>query len=246
MIDQLLASAYLFWLVAILFFVIGNIKLVPPGKLLLVETISGKYKPQFVFNSFEIQGAQVQLLNFLLPYAGFIQLDINPKKNVSQGYDETTNELKNLSEGVLFLRFVSVSSFFCLIAGPFLTHYYGISAALIFLAPIHLANLVLALFLLLFQKNKLHLTNVEVAGIFFDCLVVPSYLPNIVNKIYSKKVFNCDGFYFAMQIANNAEKENLYYLIHRKFELMENVMQDHDTENYRMYYESLGLKNEHY
>jgi hypothetical protein len=237
MIDQLLASEYLFWLVAILFFVLGNIKLVPPGKLLLAETIGGNFKPQFVFNSFEIKGAQVQLLNLLLPYAGFIQLDINPKKNVSQGYDETTKELKNLSEGVFFLKFVSVSSFFCLISGPFLTHYFGISAALIFLAPIHLANLLL-------KKNKMQLTNGEVAAIFFDCLVVPSYLPNIVNKIYSKKVFYCDGFYYALQVKNDAEKENLNYLIHRKFELMENVMQDHDIENYQIYYESLGLKND--
>lgn len=63
MIHQLLTTEYLFWLVALAFYLFDSLKLVGKNQLLVIETLTGKFKPAFTFNTFEIHGQQVQLLN---------------------------------------------------------------------------------------------------------------------------------------------------------------------------------------
>jgi hypothetical protein len=82
-----------------------------------------------------------------------------------------------------------------------------------------------------------------VISIFFDCLVVPAYLPSIVRKIYNKKLFSCDGYYFSLQNSSQENREELEFNISRKLNQTIDFVDDVDIPKYHSYKESLGIKN---
>jgi len=245
MLHQLLTTEYLFWLVALAFYLLDSIKLINKSQLLITETITGKFKPCFSFNTFEIKGQQVQLLNLFLPFTGFLKLSTAPTQAPSFNFIETKDELYALQSNVFLFKMISLISFLYLLSGPFLTFYVGLSATFIFLLPIHLLVLFMTLTLLLLKRNALALSYGKLSTIFFDCLVVPAYLPNIVRKIYNKQAFNCDGYYFSLHTSSVKHLEEIEYSISKK---INQVLEDQDhslaTEKYHSYKKSLGIKND--
>jgi hypothetical protein len=245
MLYELQTTEYLFWLVALGFYLLDNIKLVKKSQLLITETITGKFKPSFSFNTFEIKGQQVQLLNLILPFTGFLKLSTVPTQDPSVNSIQTKDELLALQRNVFLFKTISLISFLYLLSGPFLTFYVGLGATLMVLLPIHLSVLLMTLLLLLLKRNSLDLSYGKLSAIFFDCLVVPAYLPNIVRKIYNKRSFNCDGYYFSLKTSSSKDMEETQYNISRK---INQLIMDEDseltTEKYRLYEISLGIKND--
>ena len=245
MIHQLLTTEYLFWLVALAFYLLDSIKLVGKSQLLITESITGKFKPSFSFNTFEIKGQQVQVLNLLLPFTGFLKLSTTPNQDPSSNFLKTKDELLALQSNVFLFKTISIISFLYLLSGPFLTFYVGLGATFMVLLPIHFAVLLMTLILLLLKRTSLELSYGKLSAIFFDCLVVPAYLPNIVRKIYNKQSFNCDGYYFSLNTCSSKDLEETQYNILKK---INQSLMDQDTEalteRYRLYKESLGIKND--
>jgi hypothetical protein len=244
MIHQLLTTEYLFWLVALAFYLLDSIKLVGKSDLLITETLTGKFKPSFSFNTFEIKGQQVQLLNLFLPFTGFLKLSTTPNQDPSSNFLKTKDELLALQGNVFLFKTISLISFLYLLSGPFLTFYVGLGATFMVLLPIHLVVLSMTLVLLLIKRKSLELSYGKLSAIFFDCLVVPAYLPNIVRKIYNKQSFNCDGYYFSLKTSSVKDLDETQYNISRK---INQILLDQDsdvvTENYRLYEKSLGIQN---
>lgn len=244
MIHQLLTTEYLFWLVALAFYLLDSIKLVGKSQLLISETLTGQFKPSFSFNTFEIKGQQVQLLNLLLPFTGFLKLNTVPNIDPSSNFLQTKDELLSLQKNVFLFKTISLISFLYLLSGPFLTLYVGLGATFMFLLPIHLSVLLTTLVLLLLKRKSLELSYGKLSTIFFDCLVVPAYLPNIVRKIYNKKSFNCDGYYFSINTSSANDLDEIKYNISRK---IDQALLDQDSddvkESYHLYEKSLGIKN---
>jgi hypothetical protein len=241
-VHQLLTTEYLFWLVALAFYFLDSIKLVSKSQILIIETITGKFKPSFSFNTFEIKGQQVQLLNLFSPFTGFFRLDSSPNQSPSINFENTKQELVELQQMVLPFKLISIISFVYLLIGPVLTFYYGLGATLLFLLPLHLTSLLILLTLLLISRKKFGFTYGVIASIFFDCLVVPAYLPNIVRKIFSKKVFLCDGYFFALNTCLNKDREELEYNITRKIAQMSDYQEDFDPKKNELYLKLLGIK----
>ena len=245
MIDQLLTTEYLFWLVALAFYLLDSIKLLNKSQLLIIETITGKFKPSFSFNTFEIKGQQVHLLNFLLPFTGFLKLSTIPNQDPSSNFLQTKDELFALKSNVFLFKTISLISFLYLLSGPFLTFYVGLRMTFLVLLPIHLTVLLMTLVLLLLKRKSLDLSYGGLSAIFFDCLVVPAYLPNIVRKIYNKRTFNCDGYYFSLHNSSSKDLEEIQYNISRKIDqVLLDLDGDETTRQYRLYEKSLGIKND--
>jgi hypothetical protein len=244
MLHQLLTTEYLFWLVALAFYFLDSIKLINKSQLLITETITGRFKPSFSFNTFEIKGQQVQLLTLFLPFTGFLKLSTTPTQDPSFNFIQTKDELLTLQSNVFLFKTISLISFLYLLSGPFLTFYVGLGATFMVLLPIHFAVLLLTLALLLLKRKSLNLSHGKLSAIFFDCLVVPAYLPNIVRKIYNKQTFNCDGYYFSLNTCSAKDLEETQYNISKK---INQVLQDQDgglaSEKYHLYEQSLGIKN---
>lgn len=244
MIHQLLTTEYLFWLVALVFYLLDSIKLVGKSQLLITETLTGRFKPSFSFNTFEIKGQQVQLLNLLLPFTGFLKLTTVPNLDPSSNFLQTKDELLVLQKNVFLFKTISLISFFYLLSGPFLTFYVGLGATFMVLLPIHLSVLLMTLVLLFLKRKSLELSYGKLSAIFFDCLVVPAYLPNIVRKIYNKRSFNCDGYYFSINTSSVKDLDEIKYNVSRK---IDQVILDQDSdvekESYHLYEQSLGIKN---
>lgn len=245
MIHQLQTTEYLFWLVALAFYLLDSIKLLDKSQLLIIETITGKFKPSFSLNTFEIQGRQVQLLNLLFPFTGFLKLSTIPNQDPTSNFLQTKDELLALQRNVFLFKTISLISFLYLLSGPFLTFYIGLRMTFLVLLPIHLLLLLMTLVLLLYKRKSLDLSYGGLSAIFFDCLVVPAYLPNIVRKIYNKRTFNCDGYYFSLTNSSTKDIEEVQYNISRK---INQVLLDQDgdeaTIQYRLYEKSLGIKND--
>jgi len=244
MLHQLLTTEYLFWLVALAFYLSDSIKLVGKSELLITETLSGRFKPSFSFNTFELKGKQVQLLNLLIPYTGFLRLNITPNNNPSNNYKKTKEELVALQKEVFPFKAISLISFLYLLSGPVLTFYQGLGATLILLLPLHLTTLLMTLALLLISRKRLGLSYGSIISIFFDCLVVPAYLPSIVRKIYNKQIFDCDGYYFSLQANSPKSLEDVEYNISRKISQTTDQVEEHEVLKYSSYKESLGIKND--
>lgn len=243
MIHQLLTTEYLFWLVALAFYLIDSIKLVRNDQLLIIETTTGKFKPSFSFNTFEIKSKQVQLLNLVIPFTGFLKLSTIPNESPSTNFDDTNNELLAFKRVVFPFKAISLISFLYLLAGPILTFYLGLGATLLFLLPLHVTSLFITLSLLLISRSRLGISYGSMASIMFDCLVVPAYLPNIVRKIYNKKSYSCDGYYFSLQHSSPKSLEELEFNISRKINQAIELVDDVDIRKYHLYKEILGIKN---
>lgn len=244
MIHQLLTTEYLFWLVALAFYLLDSIKLVGKSQVLINETVTGKFKPSFSFNTFEIKSQQVQLLNLLIPFTGFLKLSTAPNQDPSSNFIETKDKLIVLQGNVFLFKAISLISFIYLLSGPFLTFYMGLGATFMVLLPLHLVVLLMTLVLLLLKRKSLDISYGKLSAIFFDCLVVPASLPNIVRKIYNKQSFNCDGYYFSLKLSSAKDLEETQYNISRK---INQVLLDQDSdvvvESYRLYEQSLGIRN---
>jgi hypothetical protein len=243
MLHQLLTTEYLFWLVALAFYLIDSIKLVGNDQLLIIETATGNFKPSFSFNTFEVKRKQVQLLNLALPFTGFLKLSTTPNESPSTNFENTKNELLAFQKVVFPFKAISFFSFIYLLLGPVLTFYQGLGATLLVLLPLHLTTLFVTLILLLISRKQLAISYGSVISIFFDCLVVPAYLPSIVRKIYNKKLFSCDGYYFSLQNSSQENREELEFNISRKINQTIDFVDDVDIPKYHSYKESLGIKN---
>jgi len=245
MLHQLLTTEYLFWLVALTFYLLDSIKLVGKSQLLITETITGKFKPSFSFNTFEIKGQQVQLLNLILPFTGFLKLSIAPNKDLLSNFLKTKDELLALQSNVFLFKAISLISFLYLLSGPFLNLYVGLGVTFMVLLPIHLSVLLMTLILLLLKRNSLELSYGNLWAIFFDCLVVPAGLPNIVRKIYNKRKFSCNGYYFCLNTSSSKDLEETQYNISRKInQTLLDQDSDEASEQYRLYEKYLGIKND--
>jgi len=244
MIHQLLTTEYLFWLVALAFYLLDSIKLVGKSQILITETITGKYKPSFSFNTFELKGQQVQLLNLVIPFTGFLKLSTTPNESPSTNFEKTNEELTAFQKLAFPFNTISLLSFIYLLSGPVLTFYQGLGATLVFLLPLHLITLLITLSLLLISRKGLGFSYGTVTSIFFDCLVVPAYLPSIVRKLYNKRTFSCDGYYFSLQTCSNKDREEIEYNISRKINQTIDQADEADPQIYSSYKESLGIKND--
>ena len=243
MIHQLLTTEYLFWLVAIFFYIFDNLKLVNNTQILITETITGKFKPSFSFNSFEIKGQQVHLLNLALPFTGFIKLATKPNNDPSINFKKTLEVVTSFQKLLYPFKLFSVISFLYLFSGPVLTFYYGLGHALILLLPIHLSNLVLTFIFLLISRKELGLSYGSLTSVIFDCLVVPAYLPNIIRKIYNKKSFDCDGYYFALKNCSEGDIEEMKFNISKQIDQTIEQIDESQLKNYYSYKKVLGISN---
>jgi len=244
MLHQLLSTEYLFWLVALIFYFSDNVKLVNKSQVLVTETIYGRYRPSFSFNTFEIKGQQVYLLNLLVPFTGYLKLNSQPKVNPSVSFKKTKFQLLFFQRAVFPFKFISLVSFLYLLSGPILTFYFGLGAALLFLLPVHLVVLFITFVLLLVKRTSLGLNYGSISLVFFDCLVVPSYLPNIVRKIYKKKDFLCDGYYFSLHMCSKNDIDEIRYNISRNIDLAIEYLDEDKTKEFLVYKNTLGIKND--
>lgn len=243
MIHQLLTTEYLFWLVALAFYLFDAVKLIGKDQILLVETLTGKFKPSFSFNTFEVKGQQVQLLNLFLPFTGFLKLGVSPNQSPSDNFEQTNKDLVKLQQIVIPFKAISIISLTYLLLGPLLTFYQGLGTALLLILPFHVISLFCLLILLLVSKKKFGFGYGDVASIFFDCLVVPAYLPHIVRKIYTKKIFLCDGYYYSLNTCAEDDREELEHNISRKLTQTLEQTDEDDFGKYYKYRELLGIKN---
>lgn len=64
-----------------------------------------------------------------------------------------------------------------------------------------------------------------------------------MRKIYGKKTFSCDGYYFSLKTCSESDRDELEYNISRKLiQILEQVDED-TSKKYHTYKQLLGVKN---
>ena len=243
MLHQLLTTDYLFWLVAFLFYLLENIKLTKQNELILQESAACRFNPLVSLNGFEIGVKEVHVLKIFTPYTTFIKLNIDPKRKSEEGFIRESRLIGLFEFHLLPFRVIGSIAFIYLLAGPILTFYFGIAATFIFLTPIHLLFLLLALFFLVLKRKQLGLSCSDIGAIYFELLLVPAYMAAITKKIGNKKKFLCDGFYFSLR--KTVDLEVCSYLLARKIEALASLYEESDARfmAYRDYKLNLGLND---
>lgn len=243
MVNQLLTTEYLFWLVAFLFYGLENIKLSKTNEVIIIETLWGRLKPLISLNGYEFGGKEVNLLNPFTPFASFFRLQVDSSRWHEEGYIRTARRIGLFERRILPFRVIGSIAFLYLASGPFLTYYFGISGAFIILLPIHALCLLGALIFLLTLRKKLDLSHADIAAIYFELLLVPAYMAAITKKIANKQEFQCDGFYFALQ--KTVDPESTKYEVSRKIDLLTSLYDVSDSRNrdLKNYKSKLGLSD---
>jgi hypothetical protein len=98
-----------------------------------------------------------------------------------------------------------------LVLGVCITFIQGLGTALIILLPGHLLLLCLTFWMLLARRKQLNLEISQSLIIFFEILVVPSYMVAIVKKICAKQTFHCDGYVLVLsqRNQNSADRDRI-------------------------------------
>lgn len=243
MINQLLTTEYLFWLVAFLFYVLENLKLTKQDELILVETFRCRIRPIISHNGFEISGKEVNILNIFTPYTLYFRVKINSSKRCAEGFLRAARKISLFERRVMPFRVIGGIAFMYLVSGPFLTYYFGISGAFLLLLPMHISCLIGSLIFLFVLRRKLNLSYKDLAAIYMELLLVPAYMAAITKKIANKQSFQCDGFYFALQ--KSSDTDSTSYEIARKIDLLAANYDEADSRYVRLknYKSELGLNN---
>jgi hypothetical protein len=194
----MLPTEHLFWLVAFALYFYENLRLCGNESVLTRESFTGRFVPMVSNSPIIILGKELYLLNLFAPHSAFLKLPKKLFENPKDKFLEDTSRAEAFIKQLLPLRWIATINFTYLLIGVFLTHIYGISTAFLVLLPAHLTLLITALITLVWKRKKLNLSVGQVSSIFFETLVVPSYLSALVKKVCEKQDFTCDGYLFTL------------------------------------------------
>ena len=235
-----LPPEYVFWIVAIGFYVVDCVQLVPRDRLLFSENIRGRMTPVLSLNDFELRGCRVHLVNFLTPFFCAFKISCAIDTVISDASINRDNRRIKIFQGrTKYLRLVSSAMLVLLLLGPILTYQFGFYRAITLIVPFHLTLYVAGSIIVFKNRKKLNLERKKLLSIMFDVLVVPGYFCNLIHRLSLFQNFSGNGYYYALNFATPEERKEIEFFIERRIEQEIDICSIHnqslsgDYEKYR-------------
>jgi hypothetical protein len=180
-----IASDQTIWVVCALFYVLDNLRSLNRRKLVLSEKLNGQWRPLFPLHRYRFAGRGLIVLNPLLPWLAAVQMDwltedafgiqrLRRSKKLLCAYRRRLLEFRLLSAVLIVALFI---------AGPLITHWFGLGLALVSILPFYLAALAVLVGKLIVERRFWRMSWPELNSLVFQCAVCPGLFANICRKI---------------------------------------------------------------
>jgi hypothetical protein len=198
-----------FWFVCAIFYLADNVRIHDPKLLLLGETWNGQWRILFPLLYFRLRGRSVTLLSALLPTTLVIRVDwlregdFDPValKRVKQTLPLRQRQMAPL-RWLAAIGFVNI-----FVAGPIVTHVFGVGYALILqMLPTHLLTLAALSSVLIARRRLSRMTLIQVGGVVLECAICPAYLANICRRVAIRLGVTGDAIVFAHSMASSEQR----------------------------------------
>jgi hypothetical protein len=210
----------LFWCVALGFYLFDTIRLVPPRSVLVRGTLTGGLDPLINLSGYQLNGKDVVVPQLLLPSAPIFRLRCDPALRSSPSdLEAAERRLRGYRRTLRPFGWLSMASLLVLICGPVLTYQYGLTSALLVLAPIHALIFLAVAFLMIVRRDRLGLGWPSCLLLLFEALVVPAYLACTLRRLASRLAFlDADGFALCLRQEREISESPMAYRIASKLD----------------------------
>jgi|SRR6516165_1106237 hypothetical protein len=173
------------WIVCALFYVFDNLRSLGSRQLVLSERLNGQWTPLFPLHRYRLAGRALVVLNPLLPWLAAVQMDwltedafgiqrLRRSKKLLGAYRRRLMEFRALSAGLIVALFI---------AGPLITHWFGLGLALICIFPFYLAALAVLVGKLIVERRFWRMSWSQLSSLIFQCAVCPGVFINICRRV---------------------------------------------------------------
>jgi hypothetical protein len=199
--DSILLNEQSLWLVVAIFYVFDNLKQLPGKKLVFHESWKLAWCAYVPSDTLVFLSKQMAFLNVLLPYTLTIPLEWLTVEPYNPARIRRADRILRVSRRKMFsFRCISVICFFAFfIEGPLLTHWHGLTYALMDVLPIYLVGLAMLSFALVVDRRFWHLSAAQIIATAFEAAICPAYLVNVTHRISWKHIrVDADGGAYAL------------------------------------------------
>jgi hypothetical protein len=185
LLHTIIAPDQTIWIVCALFYVFDNLQFVGSRQLVLSERLNGQWMPLFPLHRYRLAGRALIVLNPLLPWLAAVRMDwltrdafgiqrLRRSKKLLRAYRRRLMEFRVLSAVLIVALFI---------AGPVITHCFGLGVALISILPFYLAALAVLISKLIVERRFWRMSWSELNGLVFQCVVCPGVFANICRRV---------------------------------------------------------------
>jgi hypothetical protein len=210
--DSVSVSEQSIWLVIALFYVLDNVKQLPGNQLIFHETWKLNWRAAVPSDTLVFLNKQIFLLNILLPHTLTIPLEWLTAEPYNASRIRRADRLLRVARRKIFsFRCISVISFFAFfVEGPILTHWRGLTFALLHIAPIYAGALIMLLFSFLSDRRFWQLSATQAIAATAEAAICPAYLVNITHRVSWKYIrVNADGGAYSLLRCRSSSIEDL-------------------------------------
>jgi hypothetical protein len=197
------------WLVCAIFYLADNVRMHDPKTLFVGETWNRQWRILFPLHCFRLRGRSVTLLSPLLPSALVVGLDwLRDGAFDPAALKRATRTVKVRQRQMAPLRLLAGIGFVNIfVAGPIVTHIFGVGYALILqMLPTHLLALAALAIVPAAERRLWRMSWLQVVGVVLECAVCPAYLVNICRRMAIRFGVTGDAIVFVHSAASSEER----------------------------------------
>ena len=208
MLDDTRGADYIIWGVAALLYVWDAAKFLSARQLLLIEASRGRFSVAFSTSPFTIGGKILEFSPLLLPARGVFVAPWGKPWATPPGLSATLQTLAGVRGSLLVVRWLATWGFVLLfVIGPVLTLMAGPNAAVIYTAIGAYWTVLMAIFVVWWQRSSFGLTRPQTMWLSLDLAICPAFLPNLVRKITITRSIEIDGAQILFATASSDVKQ---------------------------------------
>jgi hypothetical protein len=224
-LDEPRGADYTIWAVALLLYVSNAAKLLAPRELLLIEAGRRRLIASFSEHPFTLAGRVLAWGPLFLPQRGVFVAPWGHPWSAAGSLQATLESIEGLRGSLRLVRGLAVWAFGLLfVAGPALTLFLGVSAAIVLTAAGLYPAALVGVTWLWWRRRALRLTTGQAARVSAEVLLCPAFLPNLVRKITVARPVPLDAAQILVAAAPDGARERLLARLERRTEeLIEGV-----------------------
>jgi hypothetical protein len=198
------------WVAAFLLYAIDCLRLVQPGRMLLVESGGGRLTPVLARLPFEFRQRELYWVGLMRPWRGVFVARWPDSASVA--------EPTLLRDGLAPLRVISsVNAAALFVVAPLLTSGFGLVLAVLLVAPLVYVGTAVASVWLVRSRARLHLSRGQIASLIADAWLCAPYSANWTQRLCRvQPVVDIDEAWLARHADHEAHETFLRALAERR------------------------------
>jgi hypothetical protein len=173
------------WIVCALFYLFDSIRPVESRKLVLSETLNGKWIPLFPLHRYRLGGKALIFLNPLIPWLAVVQMEwLTAGAFEARRLHRSKKLLRTYRRRLAVFRVLSaLLSVLLFVVGPFLTYCLGLGQALLAILPFYIVAITVLASTLIREKRVWRMSWLGIGNLVFQCAVCPGVFANICRRV---------------------------------------------------------------